>query len=107
MWARDQAQCTFESSNGRRCPERLGLQFHHHDLQGLGGDRSANNVRLLCRPHNLYMAEMDYGKDKMEQYSRLASYSFATTVREPSPLFPLFPDRAQESPPLIIKEIQR
>ena len=115
VWARDQAQCTFESSDGRRCPERRGLQFHHNDPYGLGGDRSANNVRLLCRVHNLYMAEIDYGKDKMDRYRRLASYSFATTfndgqnrepvrsvdrVREPTPSFLLFPDRAQETTPL-------
>ncbi len=91
---RDQAQCTFESSEGRRCPGRLGLQFHHDDPYGLGGDRSANNVRLLCRPHNLYMAEMDYGKDKMERYRRSAD-----RVGEPKPSFLLFPDRVQESPP--------
>ena len=94
VWERDQGQCTFESSDGRRCPERRGLQFHHHDPYGLGGDRSADNVRLLCRPHNLYMAEMDYGKDKMEGYRRSAE-----RVREPKPSFPLFPDRVQESPP--------
>ncbi len=88
VWERDQGQCTFESGDGRRCPERLGLQFHHDDPHGLGGDRSADNVRLLCRPHNLYMAEMDYGKDKMERYRRSAD-----RVREPKPSFPLFPDR--------------
>jgi len=95
VWARDRAQCTFESGDDRRCPERRGLQFHHDDPYGLGGDRSANNVRLLCRVHNLYMAEMDYGKDKMERYRRSAD-----RVREPKPSFPLFPDRVQESTPL-------
>ena len=45
VWARDQAQCTFESSEGRRCSERLGLQFHHHDPYGLGGDRSAKKCQ--------------------------------------------------------------
>jgi hypothetical protein len=88
VWERDQAQCTFESSDGRRCPESRGLQFHHHDPYGLGGDRSADNVRLLCGPHNLYMAEMDYGKDKMEQYRRSAD-----RVGEPKPSLPLFPER--------------
>ena len=91
VWARDQGQCTFESSDGRRCPERLGLQFHHDDPHGLGGDRSANNVRLLCGPHNLYMAEMDYGKDKMERYRRSVD-----RVGEPKPSFQLFPDRGRE-----------
>ena len=117
VWARDRGQCTFESSHARRCPERRGLQFHHDDPHGLGGDRSADNVRLLCRVHNLYMAEMDYGKDQTERYLRLASYSFATAfndgqnrepgrsadrVREPKPSFPLFPDRVQESPPVCV-----
>ena len=61
----------------------------------LGGDRSADNVTLLCGPHNLYMAEMDYGKDKTERYRRSAD-----RVSEPKPSFLLFPDRAQETPPL-------
>ena len=91
VWARDHGQCTFESGDGRRCPERLELQFHHDDPYGLGGDRSADNVRLLCRPHNLYMAEMDYGKDKMEGYR-----GSADRVRESEPSFPLFPDRAPD-----------
>ena len=95
VWERDQAQCTFERDDGRRCPERRGLQFHHDDPYGLGGDRSADNVKLLCHPHNLYMAEMDYGKDKMEGYR----------VREPKPSFPLFPDRVQESPSLVAKPV--
>ncbi len=81
VWARDQAQCRFESSGGRRCPERLGLQFHHDDPHGFGGDRSANNVSLLCGPHNLYMAEMDYDRDKMERYRR------PDRAREPAPVY--------------------
>ena len=80
VWERDQGQCTFESSEGRRCPDRRGLQFHHNDPYALGGDRSAENVRLLCRVHNLYMAEMDYGKDKMERFTRSAD-----RVGEPTP----------------------
>ncbi len=82
VWARDGGQCTFESSDARRCPERRGLQFHHDDPHGLGGDRSVENVRLLCGPHNFYMAEMDYGKDKMERYRRSAD-----RVGEPDPSF--------------------
>ena len=87
VWARDRGQCTFESSDARRCPERRGLHFHHDDPHGLGGDRSADNIRLLCGPHNFYMAEMDYGKDKMERYRRSAN-----RVREPKPSFLLVPD---------------
>ena len=97
VWARDRAQCTFEASGGRRCPERLGLQFHHDDPHGLGGDRSADNVRLLCGPHNLYMAEMDYGKEKMERYRRSAD-----RVGEPNPSLQLFPDKVQDRHRLVL-----
>ena len=90
VWERDGAQCTFERADGRRCPERRGLEFHHDDPYGFGGDRSAKNVRLLCRTHNRYMAEKDYGKEKMDQYRRSADL-----VREPSPSFSLFPDEAR------------
>ena len=87
VWERDRGQCTFESTDGRRCPERRGLEFHHDDPYGFGGDRSVKNVRLLCRAHNHYMAEKDYGKEKMDQYRRSAD-----RVREPSPSFSLLPD---------------
>ncbi len=67
---RDQAQCTFIDKHGRRCTEQQGLEFHHDDPYGRGGDRSPSNVRLLCKMHNSYLAERDYGKDVMDQYRR-------------------------------------
>ena len=48
VWHRDGGRCTFVSQDGRRCPERHRLEFHHDDPYGLGGARSAGNVRLLC-----------------------------------------------------------
>ena len=97
VWERDGAQCTFVSVDGRRCPERHNLEFHHDDPYGFGGDRSAKNVRLLCRAHNRYMAEKDYGKEKMDQYRRRAD-----RVREPAPWFSLFPDGGQEMGPFVL-----
>ena len=90
VWQRDSGQCTFVTEDTRRCPERHRLEYHHEEAYGLGGDRSAGNVRLLCRVHNLYMAEKDYGKKKMEQYRRSAD-----CVREPAPSIELRPDGAQ------------
>ena len=46
---RDANQCTFESPDRKRCPERARLEFHHDEPYGLGGGRSAKNVRLLCK----------------------------------------------------------
>ena len=70
VWKRDGGKCTFVTGSGRRCPERHRLEYYHDDPYGLGGDRSANNIRLICRCHNLYMAELDYGKEKMDAYRR-------------------------------------
>ncbi|TDI46124.1 MAG: HNH endonuclease [Acidobacteria bacterium] len=72
VWARDGGQCTYVNYNGRRCPERHRLEYHHDDPYGRGGDRSANNIRLMCKCHNLYMAELDFGKEKMDPYRRAA-----------------------------------
>jgi len=70
VWERDGSQCTFFSDEGTRCPERHRLEFHHDNPYALGGDRSANNIRLLCKTHNAFMAERDYGKEKMDQFRR-------------------------------------
>lgn len=90
VWRRDGGQCTFVSKDGRRCPERHSLEYHHDDPYALGGDRSPRSIRLLCRAHNLYMAEMDYGKATMDRYRRSDD-----RVREPAPAFALRPDGAR------------
>ena len=84
VWKRDRGQCTFISAQGKRCPERHRLEFHHDEPYGLGGDRSVDNVRLACSAHNAYMAERDYGKEKMDQCRRPAD-----RVGEPQPTLEL------------------
>jgi len=79
---RDQDRCTFLDKQGRRCTERRGLEFHHDDPYGRGGDQSPSNVRLLCKMHNSYLAERDYGKDVMDQYRRRGN-----GVSESAPVF--------------------
>ena len=86
VWKRDNGQCTFRTTDGKRCPAREKLEFHHDNPYGLGGDRSAINIHLMCTCHNAYMAELDYGKEKMDQYR----------VREPSPSLELRPDVGRE-----------
>ena len=75
--ARDGAQCAFRLPDGSRCPERRGLEFHHRDPYGRGGRHDPDNVCLMCRPHNAYVAELDYGKAHMERYRRNADISRA------------------------------
>jgi hypothetical protein len=79
---RDGNQCTFVNASGRRCSERAGLEFHHHQPFGRGGDHSTDNVQMICAAHNGYLAEHDYGKDVMERYRRSGS-----RAREPAPVY--------------------
>ena len=82
VWTRDGGRCTDLSSNGRRCTAREGLEYHHDEPYGLGGDRTPENVRLLCVVHNALRAERDFGKEKMDQYRRSDD-----RVREPLPVY--------------------
>ena len=67
---RDGDQCTFALRSGSRCPERRGLEFHHREPYGRGGVHDPENVCLMCRQHNIYAAELDYGKEWMKKYRR-------------------------------------
>ena len=82
VWERDGGQCTFKAADGTRCTARDRIHFHHDEPYGLGGDRGPENIKLMCATHNGYMAELDYGKEKMDQYRRSGD-----RVREPSPTF--------------------
>ncbi len=88
---RDGDQCVFVSADGKRCPEREPLEFHHIKPYGRDGDRGATNICLMCRSHNAYMAELDYGKEKMDQFRRSSD-----RVCEPRPAFELRPDTGRE-----------
>jgi hypothetical protein len=39
------------------------LQFHHDRPWALKGADSVENVRLLCRAHNLFVSERELGVD--------------------------------------------
>jgi len=70
VWDRNGNQCTFVDNNGRRCAKRNQLEFHHREPFGRGGDHSPENIQLVCRTHNAYFAEREYGKEVMERYRR-------------------------------------
>jgi len=62
---RDGDRCRYVDEHGRRCQERDRLEFHHRHPFGLGGDHDVSNIRLMCRAHNAYLAECDYGREAM------------------------------------------
>jgi len=81
---RDGDQCAFVDTRGRRCKARDALELHHKNPYARGGDRSPENIQLLCKTHNGYLAESDYGKDVMNRYRRSGS-----RVSEPGPVYAL------------------
>jgi hypothetical protein len=70
---RDGDRCTYRDALGRRCRRRGDLEFHHWRPFGRGGPHNPGVVALMCRAHNLLLAERDYGKEKMARYRRAAS----------------------------------
>ena len=58
---RDGDRCRFVDAEGRRCTERDRLEFHHRHPYGYGGGCEPGNIALLCRAHNAYVGEIDYG----------------------------------------------
>ena len=71
--ARDIAQCTFVSVDGRRCTERGFIEVHHHNTTfARGGEATVENLRLACRAHNRFFAEQDYGRAFMHEKLREA-----------------------------------
>lgn len=58
---RDNYQCTFISPKGIRCNQRAHLQIDHVQAWAKGGSSlDVNNLRCLCRAHNLYLAKVDF-----------------------------------------------
>jgi len=61
VWTRDGGRCGFVTTDGRRCAERGGLEFHHIDPYVLGGEATVRNISLRCRAHNVYEAVAWFG----------------------------------------------
>jgi 5-methylcytosine-specific restriction endonuclease McrA len=80
VYERDGGRCRYVDDQGRRCTARQGLEFHHRQPFGLGGDHSVANVSLACRCHNVYLAEVDYGRQAMARHRRPG-----TRPSEPTP----------------------
>jgi 5-methylcytosine-specific restriction endonuclease McrA len=93
---RDRYQCTYEDESGRRCTETERLEFHHLHAYGRGGDHDPSNIRLVCRTHNLYLAEYDYGKEVMGRYRRPSN-----RVSEPSIAYTAGSRATRASPPVM------
>jgi len=84
VYQRDDERCAFVNEAGRRCNERHRLELHHVVPFARGGRHDPSNIRLLCRAHNVYRAECDFGRDLIEHYRRPASSARAPPPSHPS-----------------------
>jgi hypothetical protein len=66
IWDRDDGQCTFTDEHGRRCTERRHLTIEHRQPYALGGPPTADNLCLLCAPHNAHNARKVFGEAHIE-----------------------------------------
>jgi hypothetical protein len=82
VWERDGETCTFVGSDGERCDARGFLEFDHRYPHAAGGPPTVDNVRMLCRTHNQYMAEMFFCP------------RVGQTIRESTAAYHVFRDRA-------------
>jgi len=63
IWKRDQSRCTYEDPRTkRRCTSQHALEMDPITPYALGGATTVENLRLLCRAHNLYEAQKIFGK---------------------------------------------
>ncbi len=62
VYERDGGRCTFTDDKGRRCVETGALEFDHLDGFARSHSHSLERIRLLCRPHNQYAAELMFGR---------------------------------------------
>ena len=64
---RDGYQCTY-NKNGVRCNQTAHLQIDHIRPWAMGGSsQDKNNLRLLCRAHNLYLAKVNFPNIKFQR----------------------------------------
>lgn len=63
------ARCTYKNPvTGRTCDSTYQVQLDHIHPKALGGSDHPTNFRVLCRQHNLFMAEKFFGKKMMDNY---------------------------------------
>ena len=65
--ARDGLQCAYVAPDGRRCIARSFLEVHHDEPWARGGTNESANLKLLCRAHNRFFAEQDFGRSHVSQ----------------------------------------
>jgi 5-methylcytosine-specific restriction endonuclease McrA len=70
VWERDHGRCTWPMGDGELCGSTHRLEFDHDLEVALGGKATIDNIRLLCKGHNLMKAEQHLGKALMAKFRK-------------------------------------
>lgn len=72
VWRRDGGRCAYTAEDGTRCAATTQLEYDHIIPWARGGrSDDPENIRLLCRPHNLYLARKTFG-DRVPRGARFS-----------------------------------
>ncbi len=80
VFARDGCACAWIGEDGRRCASTWQLELDHVQSAALGGGATVDELRALCRPHNLLHAEQVFGREFMERFRRNPGTDLAAAV---------------------------
>ncbi len=67
---RDGGRCAYVSPEGMPCGCEWDVEVDHVVPFSLGGSHAPENLRLLCRAHNMLMAEQVFGESTMQRFVR-------------------------------------
>lgn len=71
IWRKAEGKCTFvNGENHQRCNSIFQLEVDHIIPQALGGTSEIENLRLVCRAHNILYARAEFGDEFMNQFSK-------------------------------------
>ena len=74
--ARDHGQCTYRSpTTGKICGSRYQIEIDHVLPVAKNGESNLENLRCLCRQHNLHEATRIFGAEKMRSKTAKAGCS--------------------------------
>jgi len=85
-YVREGGQCAFVSPDGRRCPARGLIEFDHVKPFAKRGSADPQNIRLLCRSHNLLHARRCFGSLHISAKLAARRRSESTTRARGTPL---------------------
>jgi hypothetical protein len=87
VWERDRGCCQWPVDGGGICGSTYQLELDHRTPKALGGSSTVDDVRILCRRHNLLAARQAFGDEWMSRFIRIPA------TDEPAPML------ADASPP--------